>query len=459
MIKNQNPIWLTRGMTIFAVLLNVQIIIAAFTGYDNWLLFLAISIPLLIGAVYLAWQTNHSFRRFFIGHLRRPVRQVSFEYLSHTIYPNDIDESDLRVVLGNDQCSQPYNACILNFELNSNIFPQGPLKRLPKEERLDHLKESRVEGLNIYCLAEGGIVWQIRPDYLGCKSDNGNFNSKKFKQIAGRPEVKMIELVLSSAFKPVYPVKSILNIAESSDGSIVHTGFQGSSYTTFREAEGMIHFLNSLRELSGGKPIGIRLTIKDKKEFYQICHAVRKTQISPDFIVIEGSSERARFNHSDLISYPKMPLYEALSFVSQTLEAYALDREIKLIAAGKIISAFDILKLLALGADAVCAQMPSYDHIKYSGNGWNKSSLSKSQNAHSLHDRLMKALIQIMKIGGFMSVSDITLSKFFSRLDVLHSKNIDGVNGPMLYVSSAKKVYSSKIKSYPMKEERRKRMM
>jgi hypothetical protein len=145
-----------------------------------------------------------------------------------------------------------------------------------------------------------------------------------------------------------------------------------------------------------------------------------------------------------------MPLYEALLFVSQTLQVYALEKKIKIIAHGKIISCFDILKVLALGADAVCTEMPGYSTIDRK-----TSSLYRGQNVNDFYDNLMKATAQAMEICGFKNVGDITLSKLFRRLDILHSSGFETVNGPISYPGTVKKLYNEKIKSYTSPEERK----
>ena len=137
-------------------------------------------------------------------------------------------------------------------------------------------------------MAGEDLVWQIGPSFIGCRTVNGSFDSKVFKENACLSEVKMIELILSTPIKPVYNADSSLNIRGALSTKTNTKNFPGSSYTTFSEPEGLIHFLDFLRELSGGKPIGIRLCISDKKEFHEICHAIRKTQLIPDFIVVEG---------------------------------------------------------------------------------------------------------------------------------------------------------------------------
>jgi hypothetical protein len=325
-----------------------------------------------------------------------------------------------------------------------------------KKKEVECYEYSVSKVLNTYNLAAGGLVLQIGPDYLGCRTENGHFNSNAFKETACRPEVKMIELKLSSAIKPAYSVNSVSDFVEPIKAKIGNSIFTDSAFTTFRDSEGMIHFVNTLRELSGGKPIGIRLCINDKKEFYQICHAIQKAQLIPDFIVIEDSFESTGIDHSNKGFHSGTPLYEALLFVSQTLQMYGLQNKIKVIAGGKIISCFDILKLLALGADLVCTEMSRYTPILYPVDGGRLSHHYKIQNVYDFHDRLMIDTSKLMSVCGFKSVSDITLSQFFNKLDVLHSKNFDELNGLCLYPASVKKIYTSKIKSHRPLEEREK---
>jgi len=76
-----------------------------------------------------------------------------------------------------------------------------------------------------------------------------------------------------------------------------------------------------------------------------------ETGIKPDFITVDGSeggTGAAPIEFSDSIG---MPLEEGLTFVVDTLEGYDLKKDIKVIASGKIITAFDIIKTLSLGAD------------------------------------------------------------------------------------------------------------
>ena len=450
MSKNREIVWLISSLVALGVLTNAIIITTAYIYDPNlfWLLF--ISMPLLIVAIYNAKQTNHLLDRYRTISLQAAEKQIKYEWLSHSIYPDRIEENDLKVMIGNDQCSQPYNACIFNIHSLRDTHVKKSHVQAIVDKKPDYSKSLYEERRRSYYMAGDDLVWQIGPSFIGCRTVNGSFDSKVFKGSACLPEVKMIELILSTAIKPVYNTDSSLNIGGALSTKTNTTNFPGTSYSTFSEPEGMIHFLDFLRELSGGKPIGIRLCIGDKKEFHEICHAIRKTQLIPDFIVVEGSFESHITAHVPKGIHTVMPLYDALLFVSKTLEFYALEKKIKIIAYGRIVSCFDILKVLALGANAVCTEMPGYNTIERK-----TASLYKGQNVNDFYGNLINATIQVMKICGFKNAGDITLSKLFRRLDILNSSGFENLNGHISYPGTVKKLYTEKIKSYQSPEERK----
>ena len=55
----------------------------------------------------------------------------------------------------------------------------------------------------------------------------------------------------------------------------------------------MMHFIQQLRELSGGKPVGFKLCIGHPWEFVAIVKAMLHTRILPDFIVVDGKKAAA----------------------------------------------------------------------------------------------------------------------------------------------------------------------
>ena len=450
MWKNKKIIWSIGSIIVLGVLVNAIIITAAYMYIPNLLWVLLVSMPLLMLGIYNAKQIHYLFDKHRTAGLQAAEKKIKYEWLSHSIYPNKIEKNDLKVMIGNDQCSQPYNACIFNIHSLNNTHAKKSVVQAIVDAKPDHSKTQYEERRRSYYMAGEDLVWQLGPGFIGCRTRDGNFDSKVFKEYACLPEVKMIELILSTAIKPVFNADSTLITGDTLTTKINTNNLTGSLYSTFSEPEGMIHFLDFLRELSEGKPIGIRLCISDKREFHEICHAIRKTQLVPDFIVVEGSFESHNTAHKTKGIHTVMPLYEALLFVSKTLEFYALEKKIRIIAYGKIISSFDILKVLALGANAVSTELPGYSAIDRK-----TSSLYKGQNVNDFYNNLINTTIHAMEICGFKNEGDITLSKLFRRLDILHSSGFETLRGPNSYPGTVKKLYTEKIKSYASLEERK----
>ncbi|KAF5271971.1 hypothetical protein FQR65_LT17502 [Abscondita terminalis] len=214
--------------------------------------------------------------------------------------------------------------------------------------------------LSPYHLKPGGdIVWEIASGYFGCRTLDGKFDPEKFKQQAALPQIKMIEIKLSQGAKPghggILPKDKITKeIAEirgvSMDVDCVFTKRPFKHLVTTVE---MMYFIQQLRELSNGKPVGFKLCIGQPWQFMSIVKAMLQTKIVPDFIVVDGSEGGTGAAPIELIDHMGTPLREGLLFVHNTLVGAGLRSQVKIGASGKIISAFDIASTMAMGADWV----------------------------------------------------------------------------------------------------------
>ena len=106
-----------------------------------------------------------------------------------------------------------------------------------------------------------------------------------------------------------------------------------------------------LRALSGGKPTGIKLCIGHPWEFFAIAKAMLATGITPDFIVIDGSEGGTGAAPAEFSDHVGVPMQEGLLLVHNTLIGIGVRDRVRLGASGKIITAFDIARTLAIGAD------------------------------------------------------------------------------------------------------------
>jgi glutamate synthase domain-containing protein 2 len=212
-------------------------------------------------------------------------------------------------------------------------------------------------GLTPYHLEFGAdVVWEIGSGYFGCRLKNGRFDDDEFQKKATQPQVKMIEIKLSQGAKPghggVLPaVKNDEEIAEIR-GLEPYTKVVSPAYhKEFSDAQGLLKFVQRLRSLSGGKPTGFKLCIGEQQEFIDVCNAMISTGILPDFITVDGGEGGTGAAPIEFSNNMGMPLEEGLVFVTDVLNGYNLKKDIRIIASGKVITGFDMIRAIALGAD------------------------------------------------------------------------------------------------------------
>ncbi|MFT7130303.1 MAG: glutamate synthase domain-containing protein 2 [Gammaproteobacteria bacterium] len=290
------------------------------------------------------------------------TQRVGYEWIGHSMAAKHIEEEnpDPRILIGGPDCTKPYNASIFNISAMSfGALSNNAIRSLNKGASLGGFSHNTGEGsVSPYHLEHGGdLVWQIGTGYFGCRTHEGNFCPDTFKGIATKNAVKMIEIKLSQGAKPghggILPAEK--NTLEISKIRAVNVGTRVDSpptHSAFSSPVEMMDFISQLRELSAGKPIGFKLCIGRKSEFFALCKAMIKTGISPDFITVdggEGGTGAAPLEYSNSVG---MPLREALSFVADTLIGFGLRKDIKIIAAGKVFTGFHLVKNIALGADA-----------------------------------------------------------------------------------------------------------
>jgi glutamate synthase domain-containing protein 2 len=113
----------------------------------------------------------------------------------------------------------------------------------------------------------------------------------------------------------------------------------------------MMRFIGEMRRLSGGKPAGFKLCVGHPWEFLALCKAMLETKIYPDFIVVDGKEGGTGAAPLEFVDHLGMPLRDGLNFVHNALIGIGVRDRIRIGASGKIISAFDIARTMALGAD------------------------------------------------------------------------------------------------------------
>lgn len=289
------------------------------------------------------------------------VYENGYEWLSHSIAAISHHELDInpKVMVGGPDCKQPYNASIYNISAMSfGSLSQNAVLALNGGAKMGGFAHNTGEGgISDYHTGPGGdLIWQIGTGYFGCRKPDGSFNPEAFAERSTNDQVKMIEIKLSQGAKPghggMLPAKKVT--PEVARIRLVKEGFDVNSppaHSAFSNPIELVQFVQQLRNLSGGKPVGIKLCIGRRTEFLAICKAMIETGIYVDFITVDGGEGGTGAAPQEFSNAVGMPLREGVAFVYDILSGFGLKKHIKIIASGKISSGFDLVKNIALGAD------------------------------------------------------------------------------------------------------------
>ncbi|RFC55974.1 FMN-binding glutamate synthase family protein [Brumimicrobium aurantiacum] len=370
-----------------------------------------------------------------------------YEWMCHSVAPKAFDKlnHDPRVLIGNKDCKQPYSASILNISAMSfGSLSGNAVEALNGGAKIGGFAHNTGEGgLSFYHLKHGGdIIWQIGTGYFGCRDEYGNFNPELFAEKARHENVKMIEIKLSQGAKPghggILPAsknsEEIAKIRHIVPHTIVASPPFHSAFDTPLE---MIRFIKKLRDLSNGKPIGFKMCIGHKSEFIAICKAMIHLDIYPDYIAIDGGEGGTGAAPPEFSNYVGAPLIDGLDFAHNILNGLGIRNHIKLIASGKISSAFHVARAMAIGADGCYqarAMMLALGCIQAlicntnecpTGITTQKKELAvgldvtdKKTRVAEYHKKLIKNYVELLGASGLDETHNLTRSHIYRRVSL-----------------------------------------
>ena len=296
------------------------------------------------------------------------VGAEGYEWINHSLQPTKLDSHDFRIWIGGQPgqpnpgvspCTQPYHASVFNISAMSfGALSGNAVLALNQGAKLGGFAHDTGEGsISQYHRVHGGdLIWELGSGYFGCRHDDGSFNPERFTEQARDPQVKMIEIKLSQGAKPghggVLPAAKVTpEIAEARGVPVGQDCISPSAHSAFSTPVELLQFVVRLREMSGGKPTGFKLCIGHPWEWFAIAKAMLETDITPDFIVVDGAEGGTGAAPVEFVDHVGVPLQEGLRMVHNTLRGIGLRDRVRLGCAGKVISAFDMARMLALGAD------------------------------------------------------------------------------------------------------------
>ena len=296
---------------------------------------------------------------------QRNVYDEGHEWMNHSLCPvqDEHGEEQPRIRIGGSLCSQPYEASVLNISAMSyGSLSHAAIRALNAgAARGGFFHNTGEGGCSPYHLEPGGdLCWQLGTGYFGCRTEGGRFDGGLFQETARHPNVKLIELKLSQGAKPgkggILPAAKITpEIARIRRVPMGQDVISPPSHLEFDTPIGLLEFIQRLRELSGGKPVGFKLCMGKRREFFAICKAMRETGIRPDFITVDGAEGGTGAAPLEFSNFMGTPLVEGLVTAHNGLVGFGLRDEVKIIASGGVMTGFSIAKRLAIGADVCLA--------------------------------------------------------------------------------------------------------
>ncbi|MCP4441871.1 MAG: FMN-binding glutamate synthase family protein [Aureispira sp.] len=381
------------------------------------------------------------------------VYAEGFEWMVHSAYPYDSAKinQDPRVRVGGKDCKHPYDLSVYNISAMSygSLSANAVMAMNNGAKKGGFAHNTGEGGVSPYHKQGGDLIWQVGTGYFGCRAKDGGFDEDRYVKTVGHESIKMIELKLSQGAKPgkggILPaIKNTKEIAGIRGVEPHKPAYSPSYHKAFQGPEGLMRFIKKLRDLSGGKPVGFKLCIGSELEFYNMCKAMVDTGIKPDFITIdggEGGTGAAPVEFSDSLG---MPLRDGLSYAVDTLRGFDLKRDIAVIAAGRVTSAFDIVKALSMGADACysarammmavgCIQaLECHSNKCPTGVATQDKKLmkgldvtDKSDRVYYFHKRTVKTFVEMLAAAGLDDMRKLNRSHVFRRISMSDVQRYD----------------------------------
>jgi len=381
---------------------------------------------------------------------QKNVYEVGYEWVNHSLCPKHLDGAHMRVKIGGPDCTQPYEASLFNISAMSyGSLSRNAVMALNWGAKKGGFAHNTGEGsISPWHLKHGGdLIWQIGTGYFGCRKADGTFSESHFIDRARLPNVKMLEIKLSQGAKPghggILPAAKVTKeISEIRGVPMGEDVLSPPSHSSFSTPRGLIEFVAKLRDLSGGKPVGFKLCVGKRREFLAICKAMIETGITPDFITVDGGEGGTGAAPLEFANYIGCPGREALIFVHNCLVGFGLRDKIKIINAGRITTALDIVTRLATGADVCysargmmmaigCIQAVHCNTNKCpvgiaTQDPWLYAGLdvdSKAERTYQYHHNTLETVGEMIGAMGFDSPNDLKPWHIMRRIDAYTIKH------------------------------------
>jgi glutamate synthase domain-containing protein 2 len=287
------------------------------------------------------------------------VYRDGYEWIHHSVAPKPRASEKFRLTIGGPDCTKPYSASVFNISAMSfgALSPNAVRALNAGAKKGGFAHDTGEGGVSPYHRENGGdLIWEIGSGYFGCRNRDGSFNPDEFARVASEDQIKMVELKISQGAKPghggVLPAAKVSEeISKIRGVAMDEDCISPATHRAFSTPLEMMAFIAEMRRLSGGKPAGFKLCIGHPWEFLAICKAMLQSGIYPDFIVVDGNEGGTGAAPLEFMDHMGMPMREGVNFVHSALIGINARERVRIGAAGKIATAFDMARAMAIGAD------------------------------------------------------------------------------------------------------------
>lgn len=380
------------------------------------------------------------------------IDKPPYEWLAHSMAAKHPEETNPRVLVGAKGTAKPYSTSVFNISAMSyGSLSANAIESLNRGAAKGGFYHDTGEGgISRYHKAGGGdLVWELGSGYFGCRNKDGSFDPVQFEETAKQDQVKMIEIKLSQGAKPghggVLPGSKVTKeIAEARGIAIGETCLSPPYHSAFSTPIEMMQFVGKLRELSGGKPVGLKFCVGNRWEVLALMKAMLETEIKADFLVVDGAEGGTGAAPAEFLDHVGAPLRQGLVLTRNALVGAGLKDEIKLAAGGKQISAFALASSMALGADWVntargfmfalgCIQSLScHKNTCPTGIATSDPSLQrglvvpdKAERVYHFHKNTVAALMEVVGAAGCCHPSELTPRHIMHRVTEDRARTAD----------------------------------
>ncbi len=382
---------------------------------------------------------------------QRDVYRVGYEWASHSLASVPQLKLEPRVEFGGPDCSKPYSASHLNVSAMSfGALSNRAVLALNEGARKGGFAHNTGEGgVSRYHLEPGGdLIWQFGTGYFGCRAKDGSFDPERYRETVANEKIRMVELKLSQGAKPghggILPAAKVTpEIAEARGLPPYESALSPPWHSTFSTPIELIEFVVRLRELSDGKPVGIKLCVGRRTDFLAIVKAMLAVGSAPDFVTVDGGEGGTGAAPLEFSNSLGMPGRDGLVFVANSLRGAGLRDKVRVIYSGKVFSAFHMIRAMALGADTCnsarammfalgCIQaLRCNSNMCPTGITTQNPALvkglhvpSKAERVYRYHKATIHAFLEMLAAMGLKSPTEIRPDHVYRRIDDLHVRSL-----------------------------------